>query len=181
MEILAVSQELLKTIRAFAFDIDGVFTNGGVQCDVNGELYRTFDSKDGFSIRMAVMHDYPIGIITGGNSRSITARFRTCGLKDEDVYLGSRDKREEFMMFCENHGLRPEEVAYVGDDLPDIGVIKLCGLGVCPCDACDEVLEAAKVVSPYPGGHWCVRQVVESVMKARGDWTFDPSYYKTKF
>ena len=71
----------LAGIKAFAFDIDGVFTDGGIFCDLSGELFRTFDSKDGFAIRMAALQGYKLGIITGGRSGSIRARFLNCGIK----------------------------------------------------------------------------------------------------
>ena len=79
-------------IKAFAFDVDGVLTDGGVFCNLEGQLLRTFDAKDGFALRMAAMNGYPLAIITGGRSESIRKRVITSGLKPEDVYLGSRDK-----------------------------------------------------------------------------------------
>jgi len=168
-------------IKAFAFDIDGVFTNGGILCDLQGELYRTFDAKDGFAVRMAVMNGYPVAIITGGRSKSIAERFLTSGLPKEDIYLGSRIKMEEFDNFCRRHDLKAEDVMYIGDDIPDIDVIEACGLGVCPSDAVEEVKAAADWVSDCPGGRGCVRSAVESVMKAQGRWNFDQSKYKKLF
>jgi len=168
-------------IKAFAFDIDGVFTDGGIFCDLHGELFRTFDAKDGFAVRMATMHHYPLGIITGGRSGSIRARFRTCGVPDEDMYLGSRDKIEDFDDFCKRHSLKPEEVLFIGDDIPDIEVMQASGIGACPCDAIEEAASAADLVLKRPGGHGAVREAVEMVMKARGDWDFDTSLYKKLF
>ena len=83
--------DLLK-IKAFAFDIDGVMTDGGILCDLEGQLYRNFDAKDGFAVRMATMNGYPVAVITGGRSGSIRQRFLSCGVPAEDIYLGSRDK-----------------------------------------------------------------------------------------
>ena len=128
------NEKFLK-IKAFAFDVDGVLTDGGILADLNGELYRVFDSKDGMAIRMAVMKGFRMAIITGGRSESIRKRFASCGIKAEDVYLGSRAKMEDFEDFCSRHGLAPEEVMYFGDDLPDIPVMQACGCGVCPSDA----------------------------------------------
>ena len=93
-------EDRLKKIKAFAFDVDGVFTDGGILADLSGELYRTFDAKDAMAVRMAVMAGYNMAVITGGRSESIRKRFRTCGIKPEDVYLGSRDKMEDFIDFC---------------------------------------------------------------------------------
>ncbi len=170
-----------KDIKAFAFDVDGVFTNGGIFCDLDGELFRTFDTKDGFAVRMAVMSGYPVAIITGGRSESIKARFRTCGLVVEDVYLGSRAKIEDFEDFCRKYSLKPSEVLYMGDDIPDIPVIEACGIGACPSDAVPEVIAASDYVSDRAGGRQAVRDVVEKVMKARGDWRFDVATYKKLF
>jgi len=170
-----------KDIKAFAFDVDGVFTNGGIFCDLDGELFRTFDTKDGFAVRMAVMSGYPVAIITGGRSESIKARFRTCGLVVEDVYLGSRAKIEDFEDFCRKYFLKPSEVLYMGDDIPDIPVIEACGIGACPSDAVPEVIAASDYVSDRAGGRQAVRDVVEKVMKARGDWRFDVATYKKLF
>ena len=168
----------IEKIRAFTFDIDGVFTNGGILCDLQGELYRTFDSKDGFSIRMAVMNGYPVGIITGGRSESIRQRFLSSAVPSEDIFLGSRDKTEAFGDFCSRHSLSPEEVLYMGDDIPDLDLIRLSGIGACPSDAIEEILQEADFVSSKPGGHGSVREVVEMVMKAQGRWNFDVATYK---
>ena len=173
--------EVFKKIRAFAFDVDGVLTDGGILADLDGELFRTFDSKDGFAIRMAYMKGFPVAIITGGRSESIRKRFLTCGVKSEDVYLGSRDKIEDFDDFCSRYGLAPEDVMYFGDDLPDIPVMVKCGCGVSPSDAVPDVREIADFVSPYPGGRGCVRHAVESVLKAQGKWALDVGVYKAKF
>lgn len=168
-------------IKAFAFDVDGVFTDGGVLCDLNGELYRTFDAKDGFGIRMATMNGFPVAIITGGRSLSITARFRSCGIPEEDVYLGSRDKIVDFNDFCRRHKVLAEEVLYAGDDIPDIEVMVAAGIGACPSDAVPEAREAADYVSECAGGHGFVRDVVEKAMKSQGRWIFEVKNYKAKF
>ncbi len=171
----------LQNIRAFAFDVDGVLTDGGILADLNGELYRTFDAKDGMALRMASLQSYPMAIITGGRSESIRKRFATCGFKAEDVYLGSRDKIEDFEDFCSRHGLKDEEVMYFGDDLPDIPVMLACGCGACPSDAVDEVKKIAKFISKHPGGKGCVREGIEHVLKAQGKWSLDVKAYKKHF
>lgn len=175
------TDDILAGIRAFAFDVDGVMTDGGILANLDGELFRTFDSKDGFAVRMASMHGYALAVITGGRSESIRKRFMTCGVRPEDVYLGSRDKKEDFNDFCTRHSLQPHEVMYIGDDLPDIPVMQACGLGVCPSDAVAEVKAVADFVSPFPGGRGCCRHSFEMVMKRQGTWTLDVGEYKKKF
>ena len=174
-------EERLKKIRAFLFDVDGVFTDGGLLADLHGEFYRTFDSKDGFAVRMAVMHGYHMGIITGGRSESITKRFLACGFKGEDKYLNARNKMTDFEDFCSRHNLKPEEVMYLGDDMPDIPVMMACGCGAAPSDAVAEVLEIADYVSTKPGGSGCVRDCLEMAMKAQGEWYLDVQVYEKKF
>lgn len=168
-------------IRAFAFDVDGVFTNGGILCDTQGELYRTFDAKDGFAVRMAVMKGYPVGVITGGRSRSITERFLTSGVKEEDVYLGARNKIEQLQDFCQRHYLNADQILFIGDDIPDLEVMQTVGIGLCPADAAPEIKAIADIVSEYNGGRLCVRDAIERVMKAQGHWNFDPITYKKLF
>lgn len=170
-----------KNIKAFTFDIDGVMTDGGILADLEGQLYRTFDAKDGFAVRMACMNGFPVGVITGGQSQSIRARFRSNGISPEDIYLGSRVKIDDFDDFCKRHNLKHDEVMYFGDDIPDIEVIRAAGIGVCPNDAAQEVKEAADIVSERPGGKGCVREYIEKAMKAQGRWNFDSALYKKAF
>lgn len=174
-------ENALKKIKAFVFDVDGVLTDGGLLADLQGEFYRTFDAKDGFALRMAMMHGYHLGIITGGRSESIKMRFIACGVKPEDIYLHSRDKMEDFADFCNRHGLTPEEVMYFGDDLPDAPVMIACGCGVAPADAVEEVKEIADLVSTRPGGKGCARECIEKVMRLHGEWKLDTDDYKKKF
>ncbi len=171
----------LNQIKAFAFDIDGVATDGGVFCNGDGDLLRTYDAKDGFAIRMAVMHGYPVAVITGGSSESIRKRMITSGVKAEDVFLHCRDKREQFAIFCERYKLQPEEVMYFGDDVPDIDLMVACGCGVCPSDAVEEVKAIADWVSGYPGGKGCLRNAIETTLRVQGKWEFNPVQYKAKF
>ena len=172
--------DLLK-IKAFAFDIDGVATDGGILCIPGGDLLRVYDAKDSFAVRMAAMNGYPVAVITGGSSISIRERMVTTGLKPEDVFLHSRNKMDEFRIFCERYSLQPEDVMYFGDDVPDIEVLQTCGCGVCPSDAVEEVKAAADYVSPFPGGKGCLRDTIEKVMKAQGKWVFDTDVYRKRF
>ena len=173
--------EKFSKIKAFVFDIDGVMTDGGILATLDGELLRTFDAKDSFGMRMAAMKGYHLGAITGGRSLSIPRRLKQCGFKEEDVYLGSRIKMYDFEDFCRKHDLKPEEVMYFGDDLPDAPVILACGCGVTPSDAVDEVKEIADLVSTRPGGKGCARECIEMVMKLHGEWKLDVQDYKKKF
>lgn len=171
----------LLQIKAIAFDIDGVMTDGGILAMPDGDLLRVFDAKDSFGVRMAKMNGLHTGIITGGSSDSIIKRFSVCGVDPDDIYLHSRIKIEDFNRFCRKHSLKAEEVMFFGDDLPDIPVMKACGLSVAPADAVEEVRQAADYVSEYNGGHGCVRNAVEMVLKAQGRWCLDDALYKKMF
>ena len=127
------------------------------------------------------MNGLHTGIITGGSSESIVKRFSYCGVEPEDIYLHSRIKLDDFNEFCKRHSLLPEEVMFFGDDLPDIPVMKACGIGVAPADAVEEVKQAADFVSPCAGGHGCVRHAVEMILKTQGRWQLDDALYKKMF
>ena len=160
----------LHKIKAFAFDVDGVLTDGTFQSTADGDLLRTFNAKDGFGLRTAINQGFPVAIITGGLSKSISNRFIPVGVKDEDLYQNSRNKIPDFEDFCSRYGLKPEEVAFMGDDIPDYEVMKICGFPCCPADAAPEIKAISRYISPINGGYGCGRDVIEQVMKANGDW-----------
>lgn len=169
-----MKQNIFERIKAFAFDIDGVFTDGSILAMPDGDLLRTFNTKDCFAVRMAVDAGYPVAIITGGCSSSLIFRAASLGVTKENLYQMSKDKETDLLHYCKSNSLEPESVAFVGDDLPDIPAIRAAGLGVCPADAVPEVMEAADFVSPFNGGRGCIRHLIESVLKAQGKWVFDP-------
>lgn len=158
----------LINIKAFAFDVDGVFTDGSLFTAPDGDLLRTYCAKDGYGVRTALAAGFPIAIITGGFSESICLRFNNLGVKD--VYINCKDKLPVFLRFCEKYHLSPREVAFGGDDLPDIPVMRACGLPVCPKDAVQEVKETAAYVSPCGGGRNFVRDVIEQVLRSQDKW-----------
>ena len=171
----------LSNIKAFAFDIDGVATDGGVFCNSDGDLLRTYDAKDGFAIRMAVMNGYHVAVVTGGSSESIRKRMTTSGVKPEDVFLHSRNKIEDLDAFCARYGLSRKEVMFFGDDVPDMECMMESGCGVCPADAVEEVKAIANWVSAYPGGKGCLRNAIETTLKAQDKWVFNAARYKKLF
>lgn len=168
-------------IKAFAFDVDGVMTDGGVYVEPNGDFIRKFDAKDGFAVRMASMNGYVLGVITGGASQTIKTRVKASGVPEKNVYLSSRDKVVDFLDFCRSNGLQPEEVCYVGDDIPDIPVLTMCGLPACPSDAVLDVKRCCAFVAEHNGGDRAIREIVETVMRCQGKWNFDALTYKAKF
>ena len=159
--------KLLK-IKAFAFDVDGVFTDGLVLATDTGDLLRCHNAKDGYALKLAVSHKYPVAIITGGVSESIVKRYAPMGV--QDIYLKSFDKLPDLLHFCSKYGLDISEVLYMGDDIPDISALKACGVAACPSDAVEEVKAVCDFISSFSGGRGCVRDVIEQTMKIQGKW-----------
>lgn len=159
----------LTKIKAIAFDVDGVLsTNNVLLSDLESQPIRTANIKDGYAMQLAVKSGLLLCIITGGKSEAVRRRYVGLGL--QDVYLSVAVKLECFKQWMGQHGLRPEEVIYMGDDIPDYEVMRLCGCPCCPADAADEIKRASLYVSPRGGGQGCARDVVEQVLKAQGKW-----------
>jgi 3-deoxy-D-manno-octulosonate 8-phosphate phosphatase (KDO 8-P phosphatase) len=161
-------KEGLKAVKAFAFDVDGVLSKPEVYLHPSGELMRSMNTKDGYAMQYAVKRGYPIAIITGGTSESVALRFRGLGITD--IYLASYCKTDDFTDFLSKYDLKPEEVLYMGDDLPDYEVMKQVGVPCCPADAVEEIKSAAHYISPFSGGKGCVRDVIEQVLRLHGRW-----------
>ncbi|MDR0421067.1 MAG: HAD-IIIA family hydrolase [Prevotellaceae bacterium] len=158
----------LHGIKAFAFDVDGVFTDGSLLVDNDGYFLRVYNAKDGYAVRQAVLQGYYVAIITGGVAASIKHRFKDLGVTD--IFLLSENKIEDFKTFCMRHNINAAEVLFMGDDIPDIEVMNTCGIACCPADAVPEVKNAASYISNFDGGKGCVRDVIEQVMKVQGKW-----------
>jgi 3-deoxy-D-manno-octulosonate 8-phosphate phosphatase (KDO 8-P phosphatase) len=159
----------MKVIRAFVFDVDGIFTDNGLLITEAGEFLRSMNVRDGQAIKWAVEAGYPIGIITGGTSEGVKKRF-TQQLGISEYYSGIKDKAVAFQSFMQRTGIHSTEICYMGDDLPDLPPLRKSALACCPSDAVHEVIAACDYVSPYPGGAGCVRDVLEKVMKLQGKW-----------
>lgn len=161
-------KEDIAKVKAFVFDVDGVFTDGGIIPLTNGDFIRQYNSKDGYAVTYAIKSGYPVAIITGGRGDSLEMRFRMLGVTS--FHPNISDKLTVLKEFMKEQSLRPEEVMYMGDDIPDLDAMKHVGMPVCPADAVSEVLEASRYVSQFDGGHGCVRDVIEQVLRAHDKW-----------
>ena len=161
----------LKNIKAFVFDVDGVFTDGSVYLLPGGHMSRVMNVLDGYAVVKAIKNKYPIGVITGGNDDMVKHRVHYLGI--QDYYPKSQDKREDFEKFKEKYQLKSEEILVMGDDIPDIAMMKNACLATCPENAVPEVKAIADYISPIAGGKGAVRDVIEQVMKVHGKWTED--------
>lgn len=160
--------EKLKEITTFIFDVDGVLTDGSVQLTESGEPLRTYNIKDGYALQLAVKKGYNVCIISGGNGVAMAKRFANLGI--HDVFLGAGNKVEIFNKYIISKNIKATEVLYMGDDIPDLEVMKLVGLPTCPADAVEEIKAVSKFISPYVGGKTAARDIIEKVMKVQRKW-----------
>ena len=161
-------KEYLKHITTFVFDVDCVFTDGTILITTEGELLRKMNIQDGYAVKTALKRGYGVCIITGGTNEGVRKRLRALGVTD--IYLGADLKEKCMEEYLELNDIDPEQVLYMGDDLPDVPALQMAGLPTCPQNAVPEVKAICKYVSPKSGAEGCVRDVIEQVLKVRGDW-----------
>ncbi len=160
----------LKKITTFIFDVDGVLTDGKLLITNNGEMLRMMDSKDGFAMKYAIDKGYTISIISGGVNKDMSKRLKSLGIKN--IFLGAHNKIEVYNQFIIENKLSPDEILYMGDDVPDIPVMKLISVSTCPQDAVVDVKKIVDYVSPKNGGNGCVREIIEQVLRVQKKWSF---------
>ena len=165
-----ISYDLTK-IKAIIFDIDGVLSSETITLSADGVPLRTVNIKDGYAIQLAVKLGLRIVVLTGANVPSVRVRYE--GLGVEDIYLGCAVKIETYDEFLKKYGLTDEEVMYMGDDIPDLEIMRRVGCPVCPKDACPEIKEVSLYVSDKIGGHGCGRDVIEQTLRAQGKWVMN--------
>ena len=161
-------KEVLNSIKAFIFDIDGVLTNGKILITSKGDMYREMDTKDGFAIKYALNKGFKIAIISGGKDKGLKIRLQDLGIKN--IFLGFTDKERPFNDFIKNEDIKPNDILYMGDDIPDIKIMKKVLLATCPNDAVMDVKEISDYVSPKNGGQGCVREIIEQVLRVQNKW-----------
>lgn len=163
--------EKFKQITSFIFDVDGVLTDGSIWLLPNGVHARKMNIKDGYALQLAVKKGYNLFIISGGDSNEVRDRLQKLGITE--VHMKVTNKAELLQSLMKKHHLTAAECLYMGDDIPDNKVMTLTCLPCCPADAVQEIKAIASYISPYKGGEGCVRDVLEKVMKLRGDWNED--------
>ena len=161
-------KELLNDIKGFVFDVDGVLTDGVLHISEHGDLLRRMNVKDGFALKHAINKGYKICIISGGTNPAVKSRLN--GLGVTDVFLGADDKMGFLERFVNENNLELEDLAYMGDDIPDIEVMKSVKLACCPQDAVPEVKAISAYISHKSGGQCCVRDIIEQVLKTQNNW-----------
>ena len=161
-------KERLKDVTTFVFDVDGVFTDSSILITSKGELLRKMSVRDGYAVKAALEKGYRICIISGGSNEGVRVRMQALGVTD--IYLGAAHKEESLREYLLDYDIRPEEILYMGDDIPDIPAMKKSGMVACPQNAVPEVKQVSHYISHLDGGDGCVRDIIEQVLKVRGDW-----------
>ncbi len=161
----------LKKIRAIIFDVDGVLSAETITLSADGDPLRTVNIKDGYAIQLAEKLGLRIAIMTGGNTNAVRLRYERLGV--EDVFMGCSVKIKVYDEFLQNYGLTDDEIMYMGDDIPDLEIMRRVGCPVCPNDACPEVQQASKYISHLKGGYGCGRDVIEQTLRAQGKWVMN--------
>jgi 3-deoxy-D-manno-octulosonate 8-phosphate phosphatase (KDO 8-P phosphatase) len=160
-----------KNINTIVLDVDGVLTDGTLLIMPGGLMVRRMNIKDGYALQLAVKKGYHIAVISGGDSIEVKDRLHKLGITD--VYMKVQDKLAVLKEYLILNGLDASSTAYMGDDMPDYDVMKEIGLPSCPADAAVEIKTLSAYVSPLNGGAGCVRDLIEKIMRVRGDWSED--------
>ena len=165
-----ISYDLSK-IKAIIFDIDGVLSAETINLSAEGIPLRTVNIKDGYAIQLAVKLGLHIAILTGANLPSIRKRYESLGV--QDIYMGCAVKINTYKEFMHKYGLVDSQVMYMGDDIPDLEIMRKVGCPVCPKDACAEIRNVSIYVSQQKGGYGCARDVIEQVLRAQDKWVMN--------
>ena len=163
------SQEVLakaRTVKLLICDVDGVMTDGGLFFGDNGLEYKAFHSRDGLGIKMLQRSGIPLAVITARTSDVVKHRMKNLNI--DLVFQGQQNKVQAFEALCQTQNLTAEQIAYVGDDLVDMPVMKRVGLSIAVADAHDLVRQHAHWITRHGGGHGAVRDVCELLMEAQG-------------
>ena len=160
--------EKFSHVKLLAFDLDGVLTNGKLLVMPDGEWIREMDIKDGYALQYAVKSGLHIAVITGSSSKAVGKRLAKLGI--EDFFENTSSKADVLSSLIKRLNLKTDEVLFMGDDIPDLDAFHASGVKTCPADAVQEVIEKADYISPFAGGHGCVRDIIEKVMRTKGLW-----------
>ena len=158
----------LTRIKAVVFDVDGVLSPSTIPMGSDGVPRRMANIKDGYAMQLAVKCGLRLAIITGAACEAVRVRYNALGIND--VFIGAGRKAPILTQWMCDNGLAPDEVAYVGDDVPDYEPMMLVGLRVAPADAAWDIRAIANHVSRAEGGYGVARDLLEQILKAKGEW-----------
>jgi 3-deoxy-D-manno-octulosonate 8-phosphate phosphatase (KDO 8-P phosphatase) len=155
-------------VTLLCLDVDGVLTDGGVRLDDNGVETKRFHVRDGLGIKLWMGLGHEVALLTRRSGDALLHRARELGIRH--VTQGADRKEQAFAQLLEQLGRVPGQAAMIGDDLPDLPVMRRAGYPIAVADAAPEVRQAARFVTTLPGGHGAVREAIEHLLKARGEW-----------
>ncbi|MCL2649673.1 MAG: HAD hydrolase family protein [Candidatus Azobacteroides sp.] len=158
----------LTKIKSIIFEVDGVVSTDISPLHPTGEPMRMINTKDGYAMQLAVKQGIILGIISGCDTLAVKKRFE--GLGFQYLYLNSKNKMTDFQDFLQKTGLLPEEICYVGYDIPDYEVMQIVGFPACSADAVPEIKAIAKYISSKNGGEGVGRDIIEQLLKTQGKW-----------
>ena len=162
-----------KQITCFAFDVDGVLTDGMVLLLDDGQQARRMSIRDGYALQLAIKKGYKVLVISGAYSEAVQIRLNKLGI--QDVFMKVENKELLLSEYVKSNGLKKQQVLFMGDDIPDYAVMKSVGLACCPADAAPEIKHISQYISASKGGKGCVRDVIEKVLKLNEHWDMDSS------
>jgi len=158
----------MKTIKLIVLDVDGTLTDGKLYIDNNGVETKAFNVKDGMAIAQWIKNGFDVVIITGRKSKVVEVRANELGITE--IHQKIHDKKGKLLSILKNKNIDLAEIAYVGDDINDLEVMKMVGYPACPKDAVKEIREVSKFISEYNGGEGAVREILEEIMKEKNIW-----------
>ena len=161
---------LARGIKAVVLDVDGVLTDASLYYGPRGEALKAFSARDGFAVRLAASEGIPVAVLSGRLAGPVKPRLADLGVPPELTVQGSRDKGADVADLAARLGLPLGQIAFMGDDLPDLPALARVGLAACPADAAPEVRERCRFVAAAPGGRGAVRELVRLLLVARGRW-----------
>lgn len=164
-----------RAVKILIFDVDGILTDGSLFYGDDGQEYKAFNSRDGHGIKMLRATGVETAILTGRQSQVVLHRARNLGITR--IIQGSHDKLVSYQAMLAETGLRPEETAYMGDDVVDLPVLRRCGLACTVPDAPPEVLARTHYVTRAQAGRGAAREVCEMIMRAQGTWADQLALY----
>lgn len=162
--------ERARKVRALVLDVDGVLTDGLLHYSSRGETLKVFHSRDGFAVKLAQSLGMPVGILSGRGGPVLRRRLSELEIPPQLIVEQSRKKSQGLAILCQRLGLSREEVAYMGDDIPDLSVLCQVGLACAPSDAPLEVKKVCHFVAAHAGGRGAVRDLVAFLLQAQGIW-----------
>jgi 3-deoxy-D-manno-octulosonate 8-phosphate phosphatase (KDO 8-P phosphatase) len=160
--------EKIKSVAVLILDVDGVLTDGGIIVDDDGRETKRFDVRDGHGLKMLMMYDIEVILLTGRTSRVVEHRASDLGIKE--VYQGVWNKLEVFEEILKKRKISSASTAFIGDDVVDVSVLRRVGFSATVADAAEDVKKVVDYVSEKPGGRGAVREICEIILNAKGKW-----------